>query len=307
MTNVAKYTLDDFDKIIFDGFEYVLPNNILNIVSELAEEVGAPSYIKTPIFEKKEKKKKNLKILDEEWESIRQFKVTNINNITMSIFSNLRVILNKFSDDNYDVNFNELNKELGKIMETAENQNDNFKSAVNIMFDIISSNSFYSKLYARLFCDLIKIYPIFLNLLDDSFKDFSSKFDNIKNNSLHENYSDFCDNNSENQKRNSLTLFYVNLMKYELISEYDILRLVDILQDLLYKYIDHENMVNTLEEITDNLFIIIKHASDELKESAAVTNITNRIEIIANYKANEHDSLSNKTIFKHMDMLDILE
>ena len=55
-------------------------------------------------------------------------------------------------------------------------------------------------------------------------------------------------------------------MKYEIISEYDIIELVDMLQDLIYKNIDIENMSSLIEEITEHLFIIIKNCTEELKK-----------------------------------------
>ena len=305
-----RYNIEDFNKIISNGFEYTLSDELINIISELADKVGAPSYIKTPIFEKKDKKKKNLKLSDEEWDSIRKFKVTNL--VKPTNFSNIRILLNKFSDENYDVKYYELNIELDNFInknneDKDENEIINLKKIANIMFEIFSTNSFYSKLYARLYCDLIKQYPIFLELLNESFKDFLVKLNDIKIINSDSDYDAFCENNLENEKKKALTLFYINLMKYEIISEYDIIELVDMLQDLIYKNIDIENMSSLIEEITEHLFIIIKNCTEELKESAAYTNINNRIEGIANYSVSNYHSLTNKIVFKHMDMLDILE
>lgn len=52
-TDSLKYTLDDFNTMIFNGFNYELPNDILNTISEIALEVGSPNYVKTPIFKKR--------------------------------------------------------------------------------------------------------------------------------------------------------------------------------------------------------------------------------------------------------------
>ena len=184
MTKVMRYNIEDFNKIISNGFEYTLSDELINIISELADKVGAPSYIKTPIFEKKDKKKKNLKLSDEEWDSIRKFKVTNL--VKPTNFSNIRILLNKFSDENYDVKYYELNIELDNFInknnqdeDKDENEIINLKKIANIMFEIFSTNSFYSKLYARLYCDLIKQYQYF-KLLNESFKDFLVKLNDIK-------------------------------------------------------------------------------------------------------------------------------
>lgn len=52
-TDSLKYTLDDFNTMIFNGFNYELPNDVLNTISEIALEVGSPNYVKTPVFKKK--------------------------------------------------------------------------------------------------------------------------------------------------------------------------------------------------------------------------------------------------------------
>ena len=49
------YTLNDFNNLIFTGFNYTLPSDTLQIISNLALEVGSPNYVKTPIFQKKVK------------------------------------------------------------------------------------------------------------------------------------------------------------------------------------------------------------------------------------------------------------
>ena len=47
------YSLETINGIIFNGFNYELPVNTLAVISELAKQVGAPNYIKTPNFQNK--------------------------------------------------------------------------------------------------------------------------------------------------------------------------------------------------------------------------------------------------------------
>ena len=103
------YDLGDFEKIINQGFVCGLPEETIDIISLLAEEVGAPSYVKTPVFEKREvyrKKKCNSQnVSDNEWEMIRHFKTTELNK-KQGIYKQideLRGIVNKMSSDNFDV------------------------------------------------------------------------------------------------------------------------------------------------------------------------------------------------------------
>ena len=45
---------DDFNQILFQGFDYQLPEDTLKNISELALQVGSPDYVKTPVFLKRE-------------------------------------------------------------------------------------------------------------------------------------------------------------------------------------------------------------------------------------------------------------
>ena len=54
MQTMMSYNLTDFHNITFNGFEIKLPEDTLSIISEIAQQVGSPTYIRTPIFAKKE-------------------------------------------------------------------------------------------------------------------------------------------------------------------------------------------------------------------------------------------------------------
>ena len=95
MTTAMIYTLDTINEILFNGFDYKLPDETLEIISNLALQVGSPDYVKTPVFLKrdnpmkvepvqKEYQKKNKRgkavevVNDGDWETIRTFQTTKI-------------------------------------------------------------------------------------------------------------------------------------------------------------------------------------------------------------------------------------
>ena len=53
MTTLIKYTYSDIDQIINNGFQLELPENTIHYISLISEQVGDPTYVKTPIFHKK--------------------------------------------------------------------------------------------------------------------------------------------------------------------------------------------------------------------------------------------------------------
>ena len=54
MTLAMRYTLKDFTDITFNGFDIKLPEETLVIITELSQQVGSPTYVKTPPFHKRE-------------------------------------------------------------------------------------------------------------------------------------------------------------------------------------------------------------------------------------------------------------
>ena len=49
-----RYTLETINDIIFQGFDYALPEVTMKLISEIALKVGAPDYVRTPVFQKRE-------------------------------------------------------------------------------------------------------------------------------------------------------------------------------------------------------------------------------------------------------------
>jgi transcriptional/translational regulatory protein YebC/TACO1 len=87
-------------------------------------------------------------------------------------------------------------------------------------------------------------------------------------------------------------------------------KIQEIIQNLLtqiYEFIRMDNKKNEVDELTENLVILYK--PDVFKECENKLNVNgysieDLIEIIANSKVKDYKSLSNKTIFKFMDMLE---
>ena len=69
---MIRYNLEIFKK--FETYEEKLPDKIVDIINNLAQLVGAPSYVKTPNFKEKQRNKR----MKTDWALIRNFKVTKI-------------------------------------------------------------------------------------------------------------------------------------------------------------------------------------------------------------------------------------
>ena len=136
------YTFEDIEDIINNGIDYKLSKNILDQIQLISDKVGAPEYIKTPQFDKREKRKnKDNKriILNDDWEDIRNFEITERKKnegIDLTI-DTVRKIINKITEKTYDNLYPKLILSLDELEDKDFNMEDIDKLADSI-FVILS-------------------------------------------------------------------------------------------------------------------------------------------------------------------------
>jgi hypothetical protein len=140
-----------------------------------------------------------------------------------------------------------------------------------------------------------------------NFENFRALFNKIDYCDPSKDYDAFCNNNKANEKRRALGLFYVNLMLHGIIEEEKILEIIVDLQKYILTSIDTLEHKQIVDELSEILFILIttEHNKRNLKLNSWV-GIIKCVKHISTMKLTEHISVTNKTIFKHMDMLDII-
>ena len=327
-----QYSITDYDDITNAGFICNLSQETLDIISKLSEQVGAPTYIKTPIFLKKENrsvnslgssvgggvgggnfkktKTKPSEITDDDWEAIRAFQTTqkHVSEGIQKNVDNIRGYLNKITDTNEEAMIKDIKAEISQLIEHDTSHENMMKIGYSI-FNIASSNSFYSALYARLFKSLMNDYDIFKKIFEDNFKEFMNLFEAIEFVDPKKNYDKFCEYTKTNDKRRAMSLFVVNLMINQIISEDEIIEIIKQLQALISSYISKPEKSNEVEELTENLSIIVTKSKDYLgkgETKSAWDNIIKNVEFVTilKPKMKEYPSITNKTIFKHMDIFE---
>jgi hypothetical protein len=276
---------------------------------------------------------RNQQIPNNEWDTILSFQKTEIKKkegIESSI-DNIRSFLNKLTDKTYTAMLANILKEIDGLFgacngeETAENEH----STVSVMnriassiFTTASSNSFYSAIYARLFQDLMARetdhaeYSVFRDVFEKNLASFMSLFDSIEYCDPKKNYDKFCDINKANEKRKAMSQFIVNLMKMGIVEKAQVLALMKQIQELMYSNMRQEGKTNEVDELAENLYIMVKHSHAVFKSGGGgdtdpdpemVELFKTRVEQIteiSKLKIKSKPSITNKTIFKHLDMLD---
>ena len=395
-----RYDLPDYAAFMNMGFELKLSDEVLKSVSDLADLVGAPTYIKTPIFPVREPgdfrnanpslaggyhvagssansfqsrfggdiggggasdaingfsgssmisrssssssrhhhhhHHPSQQIPNSEWDTILSFQKTELRKkegIELSL-DNIRSALNKLTDKTYSTMLSNILKEISALFTASSDDASEEHNTVAVMdrvassiFNTASSNAFYSEIYARLFHDLMsketepghEQYAVFRGIFEKNLASFMSLFETIEYCDPKKNYDKFCDINKANEKRKAMSLFIVNLMKIGIVEKTQVLGLMRQIQELMYMNMRQEGKTNEVDELSENLFIMVKHShmvftaagrsgagaaalDPEIAESfkSRVEQITE----ISKMKLKSKPSITNKTIFKHLDMLD---
>tara|TARA_Y100000389_G_C17470920_1_gene530681 strand:+ start:7819 stop:8751 length:933 start_codon:yes stop_codon:yes gene_type:complete len=301
------YSLTDFNSIENRYNIMEFNENIINIINDLASKVGAPNYSKTPIFKKKRQKNYT------NWESLRNFKKTELNKNNDCEYdkqiNDYRMKFNKLTESNY----NELSKQIIKSIKeyyiTVNNDDILLEKIAKTLFEIGCLNSFWSKLYAKFFQDMIKEFPDVKNICIINFNNFLSLFENIVFIDVNDtNYDLFCDNNKKNEKRRAMSSFFINLTNYKVIDEIYIYNLLFKLLNDIDNNKNNKDMLQVNEEIIENIFIMVTNGRELLKENINKwEKITTDITLFSKMKMIDNNGISRKLTFKCMDLLEELE
>jgi hypothetical protein len=148
--------------------------------------------------------------------------------------------------------------------------------------------------------------PIF----EENLENFTALFNCIEYIEPSEDYDKFCEINKINEKRKSLAAFYINLMNNGIIKQNKIISITRSLLSQIYTFIHEDDKKNLVDELTENVAILyIKqiYEDDEGDDYQLIDEqtITEIIEKIAKSKVKDYKSLTNKTLFKFMDMIDM--
>lgn len=312
------YSLDEFHTICDSGHKYNLSEDVLSIISKIVSEVGSPSYVKTPVFNKKSYSKsdtsdnmiKRRKPIRKELAPIQStYKSIIVSGIALHI-DTIRSYLNKLSDKNVTDITNKIIELIDQIMNDSdvaeETKNAELSNVSKIIFNIASTNRFYSAIYADVYSQLVTKYELIRLTFETNLNVFLDLFNNIEYVDASVDYDKFCKINKDNEKRKALSAFFVNLMNKNIITKSKIIEITKTLAVLLYNYISEDDRKNEVNEIAENLFILYnkKYDSDYNKVIIGNEPINRFIKQLSKSKINDYKSLSNKTIFKFMDLME---
>lgn len=336
-----RYTLQQFNLISFNGFEYSIPQQTIDIINNLTTEVGSSAHIKNALFQKKYSKNgfngdlaattsnpevkynkrrkgnKGMEISNDEWETIRSFQPTKIENKTGldSDIDQIRLHLNKLTDKTFLEMREKLKTIIDKIINYPDFNQEISNKISTTIYDISSSNKFYSKIYADLYAELLNNYEWLRTLFDNKISTYMDNFKNIQYFDPDKNYDKFCEMNKQNEQRRAHSQFMVNLALNGCIPKLTIIQYLKNLIELVVDMINQNDKKNEVDELTENIAILYnKDIIEEVEDDDNYEldkflingkTITENIIILAKAKSKDYKSLSNKATFKYMDLIEI--
>lgn len=331
------YTLSDFDNIKWACHEpFTLPEETIKMIELLTQQVGSPTYVKTPLFvnnkhgnnnggnnnggtnsdngnnrhhRKKRRDYEEIKLDD--WTALRNFQKTEFvskEGIEKEI-DGIRLLINKMTEKTYDKISEKLFETLDRLEENENDDTTYINKIGHFIFTTATSNKFNSHIYATLASELKARYTFMTNIIVDNITEFMKLFENMEFVSPDENYDKFCEMNIVNEKRRAMSLFltslyHTNVITLEFVFD-NIQKIQNMLVDDSRMKDDSKRLEN--EELVENLYILLTNISvPTLKTHDQWNTVYENLIKVKSVDTKVFVGITPKNKFKHMDILDIL-
>ena len=334
-----KYNLKQITDISYSGFNFKIPEDTHSIINYLCLQVGS-SCINSNVFIKLEpsvaipvvkntnelKKKrgnKGMEVSSEKWESTKPFQTTKIEQKTGidGEINEIRLYLNKLTDKTFlDIREKIIDK-INKICACSTSFNpENAEKMGTMLYEFCSTNKFYSRIFADIFAELASMYDWLKNIFNKNYDTIMEQYNNIKYVDSNKDYDGFCEMNKQNEKRKAITAFYVNLAINGFIKKKGVIKILTNILTSIMNMINVTDKKNEVDELTEIVGVLFnKELLDDSYEDfnpkgdepivdefyVLKRSIINTISSLAKKKVKDYPSLSNKAIFKYMDLIEM--
>lgn len=310
------YTLADYHTIIEEKVQMILPESVKIIIDKIINQLGVTiqSKISTIMNHYNDQRKhksnhhsnrrsNNNSSSNVDWESVRSFKPTVIaeKEGPEKIMNDIRGSLNKMSQKNYETNRDLILEYMNMIPEQ-----ETIKQIANNIFEIASTNKFFSEIYSKLYKELSEKYEIFHTILEDFLQVFMDRLHSIRIVDQNIDYDAYCANNKINDANRAISLFITNLVKISVLS---IDKVIDILYDIqqtIFENVRLTDKTNEIEELTEHFSILLLPMISLLKASERGQQILGKVKEMSEWKLKEFSSISSRAIFKYKDLVEKL-
>lgn len=323
--NSGKYSLAQIRSIASSNFKYEMSHDSITLINYLTGQIGHQTIPINPIYERKpkksestyeeyeqpiRKKKGNNRMMEstEDWESLRSFQPTKIEQKTGidALIGQIRLNMNKINDKSFLTMREQI---IANIEDVILQESDPLLLAEKvgtIIYNIASANMFYSKIYSDLFAELVTKYEWIRPIFDENFVKFVESFKNIEYVDPNANYDGFCDMNKQMVIRKANSQFFVNLALNGFIPKPNVLKILVEMLNIVADLIDKPNKGDEVNELTENIAILFnKEILLGTHDKISGMPLIEFVRKLATSKSKDYKSLPSRVIFKYMDLLEL--
>ena len=207
-------------------------------------------------------------------------------------------ILNKITDKTYD----KLSVQILDIIQKIENEEQQNELCEKI-FSIISTNSFFSELYTKLYAEMIKIDNSFHKIFNFHYDKYKESFNQIEYVSPNEDYDKYCNYIKLVDNIQSITKFFINCLNYSICTPDNIIDLLLLFQQKMIDQLEIQEKIYENENYINNIYLIIKEQIDILSFHEKWEYVLRNNTFLHENKGN---GKNNKIKFKIMDINDLI-
>lgn len=313
------YSFTDYNEIKLSTSNNVLPEDVITIYNKLVAQLNISMSVSSEHeYNEKDKDKDKDKRYNKKTRQTKkpelvasykqlEFKERVVNEIIgpEKIMINITGCFNKLSIKNYSTQRDLLFSYLNELNEL--NDESYLIQSSNQFFDVACRNSFYSEMYANLYTELTKVYPIFEERKEQFMMDCIDNLDTIQYVNETTDYEGYCKNNKKNDIRRSMNVLLINLYKKDECTVQDIFKIMNLIVDKITQNKHDAEQVHVIEELTENLYIFISALSCELKAHIKWNSIYEFIDQLSKIKISDYNGLTSRIKFKYMDMVDVIK
>ena len=206
--------------------------------------------------------------------------------------------LNKITDKTYT----SILQILKVLMRDHNNEKDLLLCGKHI-FQIVSKDIFYAKLYSRLFYDLMEEFELLSGIFHEQLRIYSQSFETIhqyKSSTM--NQEEEYEFQKEKDKRRTLATFFIYVLDYNIPNmEKTLHYIIETLWNHIDIYVKCEDHKDVVDEIFYLQYIIIIGMHSHKKD---ISMYQDKINYYSKLNPNDHVSFSHKARFKSMDIRD---
>mgnify|MGYP000026170101 CR=1 FL=1 len=320
---MSYYTIADFKNLIFNGINMKLDDSIKTILRDLSsklttndnEDVNYQNVKRRneePIIKKGYNNKQH--DCNADWGEMRNFKTTIIEKkqgIEKKI-NEIRIALNKFSVKSKEEQTTTIVNLIDGVVNEENTENDeNMNKIIGFIFNIASSNAFFSEIYAELYMKLVNKYSIFGSKITDLVENYKKSYNEIKPVDPNDDYDGYCGYVKLNDNRKAMTTFMCYLTKYNVLDGGTLLSITDYIVDLLPVMAERDDAISVVDEYSDNLYILITTVYELFENNINFNKVTvEKLRVISKFRKSDsvrYKSISSRASFKIMDLLDYIK